>query len=121
MNISNTIAWVFVMQLTALVSFLLGYSVVIYKKKITLGAWEFFFAACLLHVVLWFVHFGTQMQLVFTSGGFASMWADISKEHQAAVASILVAVGYIFCLITAALAVLEVGTFVEKHNETESS
>lgn len=106
MSFSTIMAWALVLQLSAIATFLIGYCVVLYKKEFTPGSAVWFAMAALFHVFLWFQYSGQANRDLLKQGAYSDLWVGISIEHQAAAASILVAVGYLFCVISGAIAAL---------------
>lgn len=106
MAASTIVALAIVLQLSSLAAFLLGYSVLLYKKTYTPGSVVWFTVAALLHVFLWFQYSGEANRQMFKQGVYANLWQGITLEHQAAVASICVAVGYLYCVISGAIAAI---------------
>ncbi len=106
MAASTIAALATILQLTALTAFLLGYIVLLYKKDYSPGSIILFIASGVTHVYLWFQYSGEANRKFFKQGLFSDLWVGITTEHQAAVASICVAVGYLYCVISGVVAVI---------------
>lgn len=106
MNFTTTVAWIVAFQLMAVSTWLVGYAVLRYKKDYSPGSILWFIASGVTHVYLWFQYFGQANREFFKQGLFSDLWVGITTEHQAAVASICIAIGYLFCVISGAVAVI---------------